>query len=109
MTKITVKATEIKAWKAEYGEVHEIKVFKNQGEKNEEVFTAFLKNPYHDLNIVSAALAMNDNPMKQNMYLLDNLTLKSDEEFKTDNQVRMAGGIQAKGIIEILGTEVKKH
>ena len=58
--------------------------------------------------MVSAALAMNDDPMKRNLYLLDNLTLKRDKEFDTDNQVRMAGAMQAKGIIEILETEAKK-
>jgi hypothetical protein len=100
----TASEGQIKAWKKKHGTVHEITV-----KKGDKEFRCFLKDPYNDINLISSAMAIKDNPMKRNLYILDNLWIDGAEEFKNDNQVRISGGIEALGLVEFLESSVKKH
>lgn len=104
MTKFTADKKQIEAWKKQFGEIHEITV-----KRENQTFRCFLKDPYKDINLISSAMAIKDDPMKRNLYLLDNLWIDGDKEFKNDNQVRISGSIQATNLVEILESSAKKH
>lgn len=108
MGKFTADKKTIEKWKKDYGTIHEIIVEKESENGTEEV-RAFIKDPYHNMNLLSSAVSMNDDPMKRNFYLLDNLWIDGDDAFKNDNKVRFAGAVQAYSVIEVLTTSVKKH
>ena len=102
-----VSQSQIEAWRKEHGEVIEIVVFLDKAKKKR--VRCFLKDAYENVSVLSAITTMNDNPLERNNYVLDNLWIAGDEEFKTNTRVRLAGGLQAYNAIEILAGEVKKH
>jgi len=107
LTGFTASKTQIEAWKKEYGSVTEISIFLDR-EKKKKV-RCFLKDAYDNITVLSAVATMNDTPMERNNYVLDNLWIDGDKEFKENTRVRLAGGIQAFASIEVLAGEVKKY
>ncbi len=99
--------TQIEAWRKAHGEVIEVSVFLDKEKKNK--VRCFLKDPYENISVLSAISTMNDTPLERNNYIIDNLWIDGDQEFKTNTKVRLSGGIQAFHSIEILAGEVKKH
>lgn len=100
----TLADKQIEALKKKHGSIHVISVA--QGDKT---LKCVLKDPLEkDLNIVMAAMAIKDNVVKRNLFLLDNLWIEGDEAFKNNNLVRLSGSVQASNLIEVLEGTVEK-
>lgn len=106
-TAFTASKPQIEAWRKEHGEIIEVSIFLDK-EKKQKV-RCFLKDPYENIGVLSAISTMNDTPMERNNYILDNLWIDGNQEFKNNTRVRLAGGLQAYSAIEVLSGEVKKH
>jgi hypothetical protein len=88
--------SQIKQWKAKYGEVHEVCV---EIEADQEAF-AYFKKPDRRVLALAAKFIEND-PIKAGDVLFENCWVGGDEQIKDDDEARLA-------CIELIGKLFKK-
>ena len=90
---------EIKAWKAQFGDLYEITV---------EDYSCIVRKPNRkDLSYISAMLSSSD-PIKATETMLNQLWVAGDEIIKQDDELFLAASSKLGYVIKIKKAEIKK-
>lgn len=96
---MTATDKEIKAWKAQFGDLYEITV---------DEYSCIVRKPNRkDLSYISAMLSSSD-PIKATETMLNQLWVAGDEVIKQDDELFLAASSKLGEVVNIKEAEIKK-
>lgn len=99
-----IEPEQVKAFKAEHKELHEIHVKVSE----REVSVCYIRKP--DRNVTARALSLyhQDKPLQSGEFIRDNCWLAGDPRAKSQDDIAISVALQCNQLVPIMETEVKK-
>lgn len=105
MTPFKLTDAQLKAWKKDHEEVHEIEVDFNINDKPV-TLRCYVKKP--EIETLIAANEIDKNEIKQALFIFNNCWLGGDEYIQKDSGARMAAALKTVPLFQIPVARIKK-